>query len=626
MGWKIVAILVTIVSVCYKLCQKTPLTPKQDFNTDLGFYIPRNIETPVLYGSSLKIARLLFQTPILSRIITIFVYNKNHWSDMRDFGSGLDVIPSYLPICLATDKEVEQHQNFAGKYNYTDCLTSSKTIETILGKPSSQSASNKFLSIEDIHNAFKTNRITPYDFAKQSLSAVDQFSKLNAFITLNKEDVLNQAQKSTLRFKSGNILSILDGIPIAIKDAVNVKGYNTSFGTSFMSELNGVSGEDALIVSKLRQLGAVIFGKTNMHEIGIDTSGINSHWGTVRNPYSKYLLHDTSGSSSGSAAVVAAGIVPIAVGTDGGGSIRVPASIQGLVGIKATWNRIPMHFSKWWNLASVGFLTNNIRDAAICYLAVSGWSDTAHTKMLTKNPPIHLGQFKNINDLNGLKIGVYWDWFNDAQQEIVTVCANTVKILKTKYNAKIVEIKIPFLNILSNVHTTIMMTNVWESESHYIEMNMPYQDSTMFSILFGGVFDSVDFMSALKIKSWFMEYFKNEIFNEVDVIAVPMNAIVAPKYILESLNSSISNLKQTGKMIRFAQLANVLGFPAFSIPVGYTNIDGNGDTFSDGSVFPIGLQLIADHWNEHLLFRLGNVIKTEVDINLPPNMFTYSGL
>eukprot|EP01084_Bolivina_argentea_P226291 382255_1 len=101
-----------------------------------------------------------------------------------------------------------------------------------------------------------------------------------------------------------------------------------------------------------------------MHELGISVSGMNSHWNTAKNPYSKHLLHDTGGSSSGTAAVVAAGIVPIGIGGDGGGSIRIPASFQSLVGLKATYDRIPLRPHSWWSVVHVGFLTNNIRDAA----------------------------------------------------------------------------------------------------------------------------------------------------------------------------------------------------------------------------------------------------------------------
>eukprot|EP01083_Nonionella_stella_P036510 99625_1 len=206
--WKFLTICIIVVSVSYKLCQKPPLSPKASFNVSDWTYFSQTFDVPKLYGISLKCARILLQTPILSSIITTILYKNNHYSEMRDFGSGLDTIPSYLPIRPATDSELQMHRRFSEQYDYKNALKSSESIEAILGPRDDSSA---FISIEDIHHAFKTNKTTPYQFAQQSLSAAQTLSSLNGFISLNASDVLQQAKESSARWKSGNILSILDG-------------------------------------------------------------------------------------------------------------------------------------------------------------------------------------------------------------------------------------------------------------------------------------------------------------------------------------------------------------------------------------------------------------------------------
>ena len=147
-----------------------------------------------------------------------------------------------------------------------------------------------------------------------------------------EEDVLKQAEESQKRYDQGHPLSLLDGVPVAIKDEVDMVPHPTTVGTAFLGK--HPAQEDSTVVSRLRAAGALLVGKTNMHEIGINPNGANITFGAVKNPYD--LARDPGGSSSGSAAAVSAGIVPIAIGADGGGSIRIPAGLCGIVGLKAT--------------------------------------------------------------------------------------------------------------------------------------------------------------------------------------------------------------------------------------------------------------------------------------------------
>jgi Asp-tRNA(Asn)/Glu-tRNA(Gln) amidotransferase A subunit family amidase len=162
---------------------------------------------------------------------------------------------------------------------------------------------------------------------------------LRAYIAVNREDVLQQAAAATKRFSTGAPLSILDGIPVAVKDELDMVPYPTTAGTAFLGRHPASS--DATVVARLRAAGALLIGKANMHEIGMGVTGLNPIYGTPRNPYATHC--HTGGSSSGSAAAVAAGLCPLALAADGGGSIRIPAALCGVVGLKPTYGRVSEH-------------------------------------------------------------------------------------------------------------------------------------------------------------------------------------------------------------------------------------------------------------------------------------------
>ncbi|KAF9608394.1 hypothetical protein IFM89_009760 [Coptis chinensis] len=205
-------------------------------------------------------------------------------------------------------------------------------------------------TIQDYSRAYISGETTPllvihlahiYLVAAQFLASVQESSRppiqMSFFINYNSEDILQQATESTLRYGKGAPISILDGVPIAVKDEIDCMPYPTTGGTKWLHKLRPCIA-DACCVKLLRSCGAMIVGKTNMHELGAGTSGINPHYGAARNPYDTNRI--TGGSSSGSAAVVSAGLCPAALGVDGGGSVRMPAALCGVVGLKPTFERV----------------------------------------------------------------------------------------------------------------------------------------------------------------------------------------------------------------------------------------------------------------------------------------------
>ena len=656
------AFILIIIAICYKVVEKPPIPDPDTINEYDPQYKGFDIDSPLLYGTPLAFFKYLLQTPIIGTFIARIIYTLNQFHVVRDFGYNLDVIPRYIPRRLCTDNEYTQHVKMSSTHAYKSILSPDiNNLNKILGQSKASTTTN-LLTVESIINSYKSNSKTPSDIIQQSLKAVDQLSHLNIFTQLNRQEIIQQAKESTARWKAGKPLSILDGIPIAIKDEYNVIGYNTTYGTSFMDKLHGESTKDDIIVGRIRALGAIIFGKTNMHEIGLFPSGYNLQFGTARNPYSVSLQHDTGGSSSGSAAAIASGIVPLALGADGGGSIRIPSGYNGIVGLKATYGRIPFlpQHAAWYviylmdfdgalgnicfclirSCVHVGFLANTVRDQAIGYMAVAGYGQNEgdvimdSEKSLT-NPPVHLYGFDEIDDLSDLNIGVYWPFFMDSQKEVRERCKEIVDILVGDYKAKLVNITIPNLQIISKAHSIMILSEWIQGDWRYINKekikgrtDYNYVDSTATTMLYAQQFDIVDLLSSMKIRNWIMQYFEKEIFgkNKVDIIITPMTGVTAPKYVMESLSSSVSDMKTVAKSVRFAFLGNFVGLPGMSVPVGYTEFDGDGEKFGDGSMFPVSIQLMGNHWNEHKLFRVGNLIEQKLmKRKLPPkqNRFDY---
>ncbi|MCK5197858.1 MAG: amidase, partial [Spirochaetales bacterium] len=212
-----------------------------------------------------------------------------------------------------------------------------------------------FPGIDDYASLYRKKKITPLEVAEKLLEIIyddEGADPLNAIIKLDREDFLGQAADSAERLKAGKPRSLLEGVPIAVKDEIDALPYSTNVGTSFLGQ--SAAAADAEVVRRLREAGALILGKANMHEIGIGVTGINPHFDSTRNPHNPECY--TGGSSSGSAAAVAAGYCPAAIGADGGGSIRIPASLCGVTGLKPTFGRVSERGAAplCWSVAHIG--------------------------------------------------------------------------------------------------------------------------------------------------------------------------------------------------------------------------------------------------------------------------------
>jgi len=286
-------------------------------------------------------------------------------------------------------------------------------------------------SAADYFEAYREGRTTPLEVVRDALAAVRAADASDppqrAFIGVDEGRILAEAEAATERHRAGDVLSPLDGVPIAIKDEFDQAGYPTTGGCGFRREANPAD-RDSVVVARLAAAGAVRFGKTNMHEVGLGGSGINPHFGTPRNPYAPSRI--PGGSSSGSAVAVSAGYCPLALGSDAGGSIRIPSALCGVAGIKPTYGRIPGTGGKLlaWSLDHLGPLGATVADLHAFLSATVG--PDRHDPAATSQPP--LGAFEPLEpeQLEGLRFAYSPTFGMDGDPRVVAPFQDIVSQLR----------------------------------------------------------------------------------------------------------------------------------------------------------------------------------------------------
>lgn len=460
-----------------------------------------------------------------------------------------------------------------------------------------------YRTIRDYANAYRQGTLTPVEAAERVLAAIEASEQgerpLRVFIAVQREDVLRQAREATERIRAGQALGLLDGVPVAVKDEMDMTPYPTTVGTRFLGSTPAV--QDATVVARLRAAGALLVGKTNMHEIGIAPNGSNVHYGAVRNPFNDQ--HDTGGSSSGSAAAVAAGLVPVAIGADGGGSIRIPAGLCGVVGLKSTFGRVSEFGAAplCWSVAHLGPLAASVEDAALLYSVMAGPDPRDPNTQL--QPPVTLAGW-NTPHLRALRFGIDRKWFEHAAPGVVQVCLAMLEQLRGA-GAEVREIGIPALDEMRIAHAVTILSEMAACMRSYSAQRALHGHAVRLSLTLGDIFTAGDYLKAQRIRTRGLAIF-NDIFQQVDVILSPATAQTAPPIPAGGLSAGWSDLGTDTEMMRYVFPGNLIGLPAISFPAGY---DENG--------LPVGMQAMARHWQEHLLLRVAYTAEQFVERRAP---------
>lgn len=430
------------------------------------------------------------------------------------------------------------------------------------------------LTISMAQEQIRSNLITPSELAKACYQAVNQHNPaINAFITiLGSENIQAQVPDS-----------LLSGIPIAIKDIYQTEGVLTTAGTTFFKDF--IPEQDAVVVQKLKAAGAVIQGKTNTHEVALGVTGVNPHYGTVHNPWDKNRI--TGGSSSGSAAAISAGMSLAAMGSDTGGSIRIPASLCGVVGLKPTYGRVSVRgiFPLSWNLDHSGPLTKTVEDAAIILQTIAGYDEFDPASV---NHPVddYLGNLHH--GVDGLRIGVItgeYAW--ETEPEVLELVREAADVFQ-KLGAEVEPVELNFLRDAAAANS--LMTQADGAAFHRQRLQehpLGFGEDVRLRLNTGAAFSSSEYSLARRTQSETrrkMEHY----FNEFDILLLPSTPISAP--LIEGNDA----LEQARRLTRFTAPFNLTGLPAISIPCGFTSTG-----------MPVGLQIVTNAWHEKKLLQAG---------------------
>ncbi|PKA57882.1 Fatty acid amide hydrolase [Apostasia shenzhenica] len=587
------------------MVKKRVMLPVEEVDISAVKYQPQAISAPHLTGFALKLFTWLVEAPLIGSVILSVLKKQNGYTQLLR-NTVIPEKPMFRPEFPLQEKE-------PAVVVLDDDGEPAVRVETALGCLGSYDSSQRFSedsskflywTIRDFAHAYRSKLTTPSAVAEHIISIVEEYNNkkppMPLLITFSPEEVRKQAAASTQRFEEGYSLSILDGIFMAIKDDIDCYPYTSRSATSWYHEVRDVN-KDAVCVSRLRNCGVILIGKANMHELGMGTTGNNPIYGTVRNPHSSDRY--TGGSSSGPAALVASGICSAAVGTDGGGSVRIPSSLCGIVGLKTTYGRINMTGSvcDCGTVEVASPLAATVEDAILVYAALAGSS--LGDKISLRPSPIcfpKLSALDNSDVLQSLRLGKYTEWFNDVYStEISTKCEDVLNRLSETFGCSTVEIILPEQQEMQAAHVVSI-----GSES-LCALNPDCEDGrgseltldTRVSLALFRSFSAADYVAAQCLRRRIMYYFM-EAFKKVDVIVTPTTGMTAPKISPSSLINGESNYEVAGYLMRFVLVGNLLGLPAISVPIGH-----------DKEGLPIGLQIIGHPWGEATILRIAHAVE-----------------
>jgi aspartyl-tRNA(Asn)/glutamyl-tRNA(Gln) amidotransferase subunit A len=441
------------------------------------------------------------------------------------------------------------------------------------------------LNISDALEAIGEQKLSVRELVEACSRQIDRLNpKLNAFITVTDSERAIKAQMPANDKSSSNSLR---GIPLAIKDIFDVAGIRTTIGSKFFADK--VAEQDAFVVEKLKQAGAILMGKTNTHEIALGITGNNPHYGTARNPWDPTRI--PGGSSSGSAIAVATGMSLGALGSDTGGSIRIPASLCGVVGLKPTFGRVSLRgvFPLSWNLDHVGPLTKSVRDAALLLqiIAVYDVLDPASVKMLTGDYLGHLS-----DDVKGRKIALgVGEFIETSDPEILKAVQEAAKVFES-LGCKVQEENVSWLKEAALANK--LMT---QSDGAAVHRDRLHEHPEMFGddirrrLEDGANTPLPDYILARRTQTEVRKKFE-QFFESFDFLITPTTPIAAPT--IEGHDA----VEQAGRLTRFTAPFNLAGLPALSLPCGFTN-----------EALPIGLQIVSRAWGEFKVLNIAHAFE-----------------
>jgi aspartyl-tRNA(Asn)/glutamyl-tRNA(Gln) amidotransferase subunit A len=455
-------------------------------------------------------------------------------------------------------------------------------------------------SLRDLARMIATKEVSPVEVVQAHLERIAaRDSILKSFITVCPDAALEAARQAESELQAGGLRGPLHGVPIALKDLYNTAGVRTTGGSRILADF--VPAEDATVVARLKAAGAIVLGKLNMHEFAYGPEGLNAHYGHARNPWDAARPRIAGGSSSGSGVAVAAGLVPMALGSDTGGSIRIPAALCGITGIKPTYGRasragvLPLA----WSLDHVGPMARTAADCALALGPMAGYDPADPTTSVLPVPDYTTAL---TGDVKGLRVGLLRPFFLESAtpevREAVERAARTLEGL----GAVVDEVALPSVGSVAAASFAIVASEALAYHAEWLRTRAAdYQPDVRERLKMGAVVSGLHYIRGQQARALVRAEVDGALARR-DVLLAPTTPL--PATVLGESQATIGDgpTDVRSALIRLTRPFNFSGHPACSLPCGLT-----------AAGLPIGMQVVGRPFDEATVFRAADAYQRATD-------------
>tara|TARA_A100001037_G_scaffold253369_2_gene237937 strand:+ start:2291 stop:3703 length:1413 start_codon:yes stop_codon:yes gene_type:complete len=455
------------------------------------------------------------------------------------------------------------------------------------------------LTLCDVTDAIRTRKLSATEVMEATLARIERLQPLvNAFILLEGDGAMEAARAADERQAKGEDLPSLHGVPMAHKDLLYRAGRVSTCGSKIRSQVKAEVTATAL--ERLDAAGAIEIGTLNMAEFAASGTGHNEHYGDCRNPWN--TDHIVGGSSSGSGTAVAARMVAGSLGSDTGGSVRIPAGLCGITGIKPTDGRVSRYgvMPRSWASDTLGPMTRTARDVARMMSAIAGYDP--------RDPQSHHAPVPDYEDgiessLKGLRIGVAKNYYNEDIDDDVAAGIEVARAVFADLGAELVEVEIPDPSLAMSLGQLILAAEAAALHEKWLaERPDDYQIAIRVPMEPGLFIPATRYIEALRMRGPLLSEFLDKVLSRVDVLHIPTGPMPAPTLVDADPASPEKAVQTMGLFPKFTRTISYLGLPAISVPCGFS---GNG--------LPISFQLVGQPFAEPTLLNVAHMYQRETD-------------